>query len=428
MECKMYEKRLLDKVLKEYTQDLPAILLEGAKAVGKTETCSQLAKTKYSMDNLAQRELLHNNPEIILKKEKPVLIDEWQLEPEMWSFVRHAVDDGLPNGSVLFTGSSIRVNSRIHSGAGRIIRLKLRPYTVEERQMSDSYISVNDLFKFDANSTVDGETTKTLIDYLDEIYRSGFPGIRKKSSSRIRKSLLEGYVENIAEHEFEENGFKIKSPQSLLTWMRIYAAAIGTETKQQTLIKAATSDYDIPSRPTINRYREALQVLYIIDEVKPFLPMGKVYSNLSKAPKHFMLDPAIALVLLGVEEDELVDYQVPDFVSKFHQTLIGQLIESLVYQSLVVYADINDAELSYYRNNNGTKEIDFILQKGKKLILFEVKTNNEVKESYVRHLNWFEEELGDDFKITKVLLNTGKYAYTRKKDNVHVIPIALLGV
>ena len=76
----MYEKRLLDKVLKEYTQDLPAILLEGAKAVGKTETCSQLAKTKYSMDNLAQRELLHNNPEIILKKEKPVLIDEWQLK------------------------------------------------------------------------------------------------------------------------------------------------------------------------------------------------------------------------------------------------------------------------------------------------------------------------------------------------------------
>lgn len=423
----MYERRLLDKVLKEYNQDLPAILLEGAKAVGKTETCLQLAKTKYSMDNLAQRELLHNNPEIILEKEKPVLIDEWQLEPELWSFVRHAVDNGLSNGSVLFTGSSIRVNSRIHSGAGRIIRLKLRPYTVEERQMSDSYISVNDLFKFNANSTVDGETTKTLIDYLDEIYRSGFPGIRKKSSPRIRKTLLEGYVENIAEHEFEENGFKIQSPQSLLTWMRIYAAAIGTETKQQTLIKAATSNYDIPSRPTINRYREALQILYIIDEVKPFLPMGKVYSNLSKAPKHFMLDPAIALVLLGVEEDELVDYQVPDFVSKFHQTLIGQLIESLVYQSLVAYADINDAKLSYYRNNSGTREIDFILQKGKSLILFEVKTNNEVKDSYVKHLNWFEEELGDEFKITKVLLNTGKYAYTRREDNVHVVPIALLG-
>lgn len=82
---------------------------------------------------------------------------------------------------------------------------------------------------------------------------------------------------------------------------------------------------------------------------------------------------------------------------------------------MVVYVDINEAELSYYRNNSGTKEIDFILQKDKKLILFEVKTNNDVKESYVRHLNWFEEELGNDFKIAKVLLNTKKYAYTRKR-------------
>ena len=140
-----------------------------------------------------------------------------------------------------------------------------------------------------------------------------------------------------------------------------------------------------------------------------------------------MLDPAIALSLLGVEKDELIDYQVPKYVSKFHQTLTGQLIESFVYQSLVVYADVNDAQLSYYRNSRGTREIDFILQKGHRLILFEVKTNPDVKDSYVRHLNWFEDEIGDEFKVTKVLLNTGRYAYTRQEDHVHVIPLALLG-
>ena len=76
-----------------------------------------------------------------------------------------------------------------------------------------------------------------------------------------------------------------------------------------------------------------------------------------------MLDPAIALSLLGVEKDELIDYQVPKYVSKFHQTLTGQLIESFVYQSLVVYADVNDAQLSYYRNSRGTREIDFIFKR-----------------------------------------------------------------
>lgn len=422
----MYEKRLIDSILKEYVDELPAILLEGAKAVGKTETCKQLASTEYSMDNAAQRELLQNNPDIILQNAKPVLIDEWQLAPSLWSYVRHAVDDGLPNGSVLFTGSSIRVNSRIHSGAGRIIRLKLRPYSIEERNLSDSYIRIEDLFNFDSKATVNGETDKTLVDYLDEIYRSGFPGIRNKSE-RIQKVLLKSYVTNIAEHEFEENGFKILNPHSLLAWMRIYAASIGTETKQSTLINAATASDAIPSAPTVSKYREALEILDITDEVQPFLPMGKIYGNLAKGTKHFMLDPAIALSLLGVEKDELIDYQVPKYVSKFHQTLTGQLIESFVYQSLVVYADVNDAQLSYYRNSRGTREIDFILQKGHRLILFEVKTNPDVKDSYVRHLNWFEDEIGDEFKVTKVLLNTGRYAYTRQEDHVHVIPLALLG-
>lgn len=422
----MYEKRLIDSILKEYVDELPAILLEGAKAVGKTETCKQLASTEYSMDNAAQRELLQNNPEIILQNSKPVLIDEWQLAPSLWSYVRHAVDDGLPNGSVLFTGSSIRVNSRVHSGAGRIIRLKLRPYSIEERNLSDSYIRIEDLFNFDSKATVNGETDKTLVDYLDEIYRSGFPGIRNKSE-RIRKVLLKSYVTNIAEHEFEENGFKILNPHSLLAWMRIYAASIGTETKQSTLINAATASDAIPSAPTVSKYREALEILDITDEVQPFLPMEKIYGNLAKGTKHFMLDPAIALSLLGVEKDELIDYQVPKYVSKFHQTLTGQLIESFVYQSLVVYADVNDAQLSYYRNSRGTREIDFILQKGHRLILFEVKTNPDVKDSYVRHLNWFEDEIGDEFKVTKVLLNTGRYAYTRQEDHVHVIPLALLG-
>lgn len=422
----MYEKRLIDSILKEYVDELPAILLEGAKAVGKTETCKQLASTEYSMDNAAQRELLQNNPDIILQNAKPVLIDEWQLAPSLWSYVRHAVDDGLPNGSVLFTGSSIRVNSRVHSGAGRIIRLKLRPYSIEERNLSDSYIRIEDLFNFDSKATVNGETDKTLVDYLDEIYRSGFPGIRNKSE-RIQKVLLKSYVTNIAEHEFEENGFKILNPHSLLAWMRIYAASIGTETKQSTLINAATASDAIPSAPTVSKYREALEILDITDEVQPFLPMGKIYGNLAKGTKHFMLDPAIALSLLGVEKDELIDYQVPKYVSKFHQTLTGQLIESFVYQSLVVYADVNDAQLSYYRNSRGTREIDFILQKGHRLILFEVKTNPDVKDSYVRHLNWFEDEIGDEFKVTKVLLNTGRYAYTRQEDHVHVIPLALLG-
>lgn len=109
MEKEAYEKRIIDSVLKQDLEELPAILIEGAKAVGKTETCMQLAQTEFNMDNMMQRQLLKGNPQIILNSPKPVLIDEWQLEPSIWSFVRHEVDNGLPDGSILFTGSSIKV-------------------------------------------------------------------------------------------------------------------------------------------------------------------------------------------------------------------------------------------------------------------------------------------------------------------------------
>lgn len=423
---KSYNKRHIDKVIEQDLKDLPAILIEGAKGVGKTETAKQFAKQTYNLDNALEQQLIKANPSILLQGQKPVLIDEWQREPSVWTFIRHAVDDGLEEGSILLTGSSIKVNHHIHSGAGRIIRMKMRPYTIEERQMSEQYIRVSDLLT-NKEVLVHGNTALTLSEYIDEIYKSGFPGIRWRNE-RARKRLIESYIQNIIDHEFEENGFDILSPRSLYEWLKAYAASVGTETKFQTIIDAAmANNVELPSRPTINKYREALNILCITDEVEPFLPVGKVYSNLSKSTKHFMLDPAIVLSLLEVDKEQLSHYKAPNYVSRFNQTILGQIIESLVYQSLVVYAEINDAKLYTFRSNRGQHEIDFIIQKGMKLILFEVKTDNEAKDSYMKHLNWFEDEIAGDLEVTKVLLNTGPFAYTREQDGVHVIPIGMLG-
>ena len=300
---KTYNQRHIDHLLKQDLTDLPAILIEGAKGVGKTETAKQFAKQVYNLDNDIERQLIKGNPIILLQGERPVLIDEWQKEPSVWSFVRHAVDDGLEEGSVILTGSSIKVNHHVHSGAGRIIRMKMRPYTIEERQMSSHYIRISDLLLANTN-TIQGKTSLTLSDYIDEIYKSGFPGIRERNE-RARKRLIQSYIQNIIDHEFSENGFDILSPQSLYGWLKAYAASVGTETKLQTIIDAAmANNLELPSRPTINKYKEALNILCITDEVEPFLSVGKVYQNLSKASKHFMLDPAIALAILDVDKEQ----------------------------------------------------------------------------------------------------------------------------
>lgn len=422
-----YEPRIIDKPLADNLKELPAILVEGAKAVGKTATTSRLAKTIMSLDNPQIKMLLRNNPDAILKSNKPVLIDEWQLEPNLWSYVRHQIDSGLENNSILFTGSSIRVNSRIHSGAGRIVRMKMRPYSIQEREMSTQFISVKKLLN-DSNYEASGFTDKKLDDYLDEIFKSGFPGIREKSP-KARKLLIRDYVNNIIQHDFEENGFTVKEPETLRAWMRAYAASIATTTNYKKIIETAMANSEkAPSRPTADSFKEALEILYVIDDVPSFIGIGKLFPALTKSPKHFMLDPAIALSLLDITKEQLLDFDVSKHVGKINSDMIGQLIESLVYQSLIVYADAMDAHLYHFRDSKGRHEIDFILQKGRKLVLFEVKTNPNVKDSYVRHLNWFEERAGEEYQISKVLLNTGQVAYKRKEDNVQVVPISLLGL
>lgn len=422
-----YEPRIIDKPLTENFKELPAILIESAKAVGKTVTASRLAKTVMSLDNPQIKMLLQNNPASLLSAPKPVLIDEWQLESELWSFVRHQVDDGLANESILFTGSSIRVDASIHSGAGRIVRMKMRPYSIQERQMVNQYISVNKLLN-DPTYQATGINDKKLDDYLDEIFRSGFPGIRKRSA-KARELLIRDYVNNIIQHDFEENGFAIRKPATLRTWMKSFAGAIATTTSYKKIIDTAMANNEpTPSRPTADFFREALKILYIIDDVPAFIGMGKLFPALTKAPKHFMLDPAIAMNLLDMTKDQLTNFDVNKHVGKINSDMIGQLMESLVYQSLIVYADALDAHLTHFRDSKGRHEIDFILQKGRKLVLFEVKANPNIKNSYVKHLNWFEEKVKEEYQVSKVLLNTGQVAYQRQDDHVQVVPIAMLGI
>lgn len=424
----MYEKRHMDAVLTEYLKSLPAVLIQGAKGVGKTATSRNFASTSYNLDLPLTRELVQNDVPAILENEKPIVFDEWQFAPDVWNYVRRAVDDGLAPGSVIFTGSSTQIHKTIHSGAGRIVSLTMRPYTVHERRMSDETVSLSQLIMHKAKLTpnLQFEAPK-MRDYLDEIFMSGMPGIRKYPAA-MRDVQMAGYVDNLIRHEFEENGFTIKRPQLLKAWLEAYAAAVGTTTKHSTLLETVVSKTGekMDSR-TAGTYRELLQTLFIIDEVPAFLGLGKIFNNLAKAPKHFLMDPYMAASLLDITREQFDPANVEKCVGKLGPEFLGQLMESLVYQTLIVYADGYQAQLSHFRDSKGVREIDFILKKRNTLVLFEVKAAADAKDKYVRHMNWFEDQVKSEFDVIKILLNTGPTAYTRSQDNVHVIPIAMLG-
>ena len=422
----MYKNRLLDTLLSEYMEDFPAVLIEGAKAVGKTSTCLTISNTDFELDDADTREFLNASMDSILKRKPPILIDEWQRLPLVWDYVRRCVDDNLSNGSILLTGSSPNLYSNIHSGSGRIARLKMRPYSIEEREMAPIKIRLSNFLEGKVDSLLDEETDTEFEDYVDEIFRSGFPGIRDRSERAIKRALS-SYIDNIIEHDFRENNINIRKPQALKLWLQTYAAASATTTAYKTLTQTAMSrESEMPTEKTASNYREVLSAMGIIEELPAWLPIGKLFSALGKTPKHFIVDPAFIPSLLNFDKKILLDGQAKSPIGNLNKSMIGQLLESIVYQSLATYAEVSEANLSHLRLSNGSHEIDFIIQKENVVIAIEVKAASAITAEEVIHLNWLSDQVGDEFVVHKIILYTGKRAYARK-DGVFVVPAAMFG-
>ena len=152
-----YVKRSIDIELDEFFGHLPAIVIDGAKGVGKTETASRRASSILTLDTLEGMRTYQSDTSLH-SFTRPVLIDEWQKAPEVWNHVRHNVDNGAEASSYLLTGSASPTPSNdTHSGAGRILSIRMRPMGLHERDLGEDSISFIDMFNTDFSAH--GKTT-----------------------------------------------------------------------------------------------------------------------------------------------------------------------------------------------------------------------------------------------------------------------------
>lgn len=426
-----YAPRLLDDYLQGLlSEGVPAIAIDGPKAIGKTETAKRLARTSYSLESSATRESIINEPQLALASPPPVLIDEWQKWPEIWNHVRAAVDRASihpENGQAayLLTGSAYPAKADIHSGAGRIVHVRMRPMSLQERQLDTAVVSIGECLA-GKKADIAASTAVSAQDYITEIFRSGFPAIRKMSD-RTRTLELEGYIENIVNREFPENGYTLRKPVQLLQWLKAYAAATGTTASYTEMLDAATpGESDKPAKKTTQSYRDALTNLWLLDEVPPWLPGEAQFSRLKQTNKHFLADPALTAALLNIDAGEILSGSEDTVLDNKYGTIAGRLFEALVAQSLQTYAQINDAKLAHLRTQNGDHEIDFIVHKGKRIVAVEVKFSPAVDDADVKHLTWLQNIYPDNL-FESIVITTGEHAYRRKRDGILVVPAALLG-
>ena len=208
-------------------------------------------------------------------------------------------------------------------------------------------------------SGVEGNSPIDLPTYVDEILRSGFPGIRTLPE-RARNFQLVSYIARIIEQELPENGVTVRRPSALRAWLAAYGAATATDSSFTTILDAATAGHDDkPARGTVDNYREQLTRLFILEPLPAWIPVFNPIARLARAPRHHLVDPALAARLVGAGKDGLLK---GDRAASSTGTSIGALFESLVTQTVRVYADALHATTAHLRTKDGHREIDLIVE------------------------------------------------------------------
>lgn len=419
-----YVRRVADGELDALLPELPAIAIEGAKGVGKTATAERRAATVHRLDDPGQRAIAEADPGRLAVGSPPILIDEWQRLPASWDVVRRAVDATRAPGRFLLTGSATPVDAPTHSGAGRIVTLRMRPLTLNERGVGRPTVSMTALLS-GARPAVSGSTAVGLEDYAREVVASGLPGLRGLSA-RASQAQLDGYLDRIVEHEFPELGRPVRNPAALRRWMTAYAAATSTTASYETIRDAATGGHgEKPAKTTTAPYNDILQRLWIVEPTPAWLPTTNRIARLASPPKHQLVDPALAARLLGIDVEGLLTGRAPS-PARTEATLLGVLFEALATLSVRVFAQAAGGRVSHLRTRGGEREIDLIVEgTGLRVLAIEVKLGHSVADSEVRHLLWLRDQIGDAL-LDAVVLTTGTEAY-RRADGIAVVPLALLG-
>lgn len=415
-----YKERISDKELQRKIHASGAVLIRGTKACGKTESAKQLAKSILNVDRDEQvPALIDTAPKRLLLGETPRLIDEWQVQPKLWDYIRHEVDERQKAAQFILTGSANPEESvKMHSGAGRFTIVDMRTMSWQEMDYSTGAISLQQLFEGQKIDIYDQPTELEFI--IEKMIIGGFPALLNKKISQAT-DVNRAYVELLAEVDMSRVSDVRRDPIKVRSLLRSLARNTGTTVEISTLEKdIRQTDRNEISRPTIYDYLDALERLMIIEDQPAWNTHIRSSASLQKSAKRHYTDVCLAISTLGLDREALLN----------DLKYTGFLFESLVTHDLRIYAQANDAKVYHYRDSSGL-EVDSIVQKyNGDWMAFEIKLGIGQIEEAAASLNKFVSLL-DQTKVKppcslNIITGTG-ISYTRQ-DGINVISLASLGV
>ncbi len=423
MDNDKYRPRLVDSKIEEYLKTFGAVCVEGAKWCGKTWTSAYHSSSQIMIgspeNNFQNRKLAELSPSLVLEGEVPRLIDEWQEVPPLWDAVRYEVDKRAEKGQFILTGSATPNHKGImHSGAGRIAKLRMRPMSLYESGDSSGAVSLTDIINSTVKPAMTGEVDVRKL--FELIVRGGWPG---NLDVPIQQAiLLPGEYLNavIDDDVFRIDGIKrdTRKMRLLLRSLARNESTTATNKKLKNDIREI-DDEDI-NIDTVAEYLDIFSRLFITDNQPPFASNIRSSVRVKQAEKRHFADPSLACSVLGITPERMLgDLETAGF-----------MFEALCERDLRIYAEADDAALYHYQDYAG-KEIDAVVEfRNGEWIAFEIKLGANQIDAAAENLisirdSIAEEKSGKPPKAMCVLCGMSNAVYQRP-DGVYVVPITAL--
>ena len=417
-----YKNRIADKLLRDKLEAMGAVLIEGPKACGKTTTAEQQAKSIIYMDDPVKQEqykqMAQTNIRFLLEGETPRLIDEWQEVPQLWDAVRYKVDRSGNKGQFILTGSATPNHKGIlHSGAGRIAKLRMRPMSLFESGNSSGDISLKDICEGRIEPKISGEVDlRKLIDF---IIRGGWPANQETTLKQAAYLPIQ-YIRAVLDDDVYriDNVKRDKHKMELLlrSLARNEATTVTNKKLKNDIKEIDDEDIDVE---TVSAYLDVFQRLFLTDNQKPFEAKLRSSIRIKQAEKRHLSDPSLAVALLNATPEMLLN----------DLNTLGFLFEALCERDLKIYAESFDAELYHYQDYNNNEMDAVIAMPDGKWCGFEIKLGANQIDMAAENLIKIKNEIKASGGIAPdslcVICGLSNAAYQRP-DGVFVVPITAL--
>ena len=422
MEREDYRPRLIDNIIDSYLEAFGAVCVEGPKWCGKTWTSSYHCKSEIMLGNpdgnFQNRQLAQMSPSLVLEGETPRLIDEWQEVPQLWDAVRYKVDQSGNKGQFILTGSATPNHKGIlHSGAGRIAKLRLSPMSLFESGNSSGDISLKDICEGRIEPKISGEVDlRKLIDF---IIRGGWPANQETTLKQAAYLPIQ-YIRAVLDDDVYriDNVKRDKHKMELLlrSLARNEATTVTNKKLKNDIKEIDDEDIDVE---TVSAYLDVFQRLFLTDNQKPFEAKLRSSIRIKQAEKRHLSDPSLAAALLNATPEMLLN----------DLNTLGFLFEALCERDLKIYAESFDAELYHYQDYNNNEMDAVIAMPDGKWCGFEIKLGANQIDMAAENLIKIKNEIKASGGIAPdslcVICGLSNAAYQRP-DGVFVVPITAL--